>query len=307
MSKKMLFVFNPHSGKAQIKNHLCDILDIFTKGGYDVTVHPTQAPLDAYETIKSTANNYDIVAISGGDGTLNEAVRGMMTFPPDLRCHIGYIPAGTVNDFASNLGIPKNMLDAAKTIVDGCEVKCDIGQFNGRSFNYVAAFGAFTDVSYNTPQSAKNLFGHTAYFVEGVKRLTNIETTHVKLTYDNNFIEGNYLVGLVLNSTHVAGLELNEYYNVNLNDGIFEIALIELPENIMQIGSIINTVKNGGTEGIGFKVVHASNMHFEMDTDVKWTLDGEFGGEFKSANIAVNQSAVSFISSKNHLTVGKRL
>lgn len=299
MPKKMLFVFNPHSGKAQIKNHLCDILDIFTQGGYDVTVRPTQAPLDAYETIKSTAADYDLIAVSGGDGTLNEAVRGLMTYEPDVRRRLGYIPAGTVNDFASNLGIPKNMVEAAQIITDGKDVKCDIGELNGKTFNYVAAFGAFTDVSYDTPQNVKNIFGHTAYIVEGMKRLPKMETTHVRLTYDGNFIEGDYLIGLVLNSTHVAGMELKDYYNVNLNDGIFEIALIELPESLMQIGSIINTIMNGGTEGNGFKIIHAANMSFEMDSKVKWTLDGEYGGQFTNADITVHKSAMTFISKKS--------
>ncbi len=298
MNKKMLFVYNQHSGKAQIKNYLCDIIDIFTKGGYDVTAHPTQARSDAYEVIKSIGGEYDFITVSGGDGTLNEAVRGIMSFDESERKPLGYIPSGTVNDFASNLGIPKNMTEAARLITEGREVKCDIGSFNGRTFNYVAAFGAFTDVPYETPQGVKNIFGHTAYVMEGMKKLTDISATHVRLTHDGEVTEGDYLLGLVLNSTHVAGMQLTDSYDVSLCDGLFEIALIDQPEHFGQIGATLTAVMRGETEGRGFRVIRAAKMRFEMDEEVKWTLDGEYGGSVKTAEIEVCPGAMTFISKK---------
>lgn len=163
--KKLLFVFNPHAGKGQIKDNLCDIVDIFTKGGYEVVTYPTQAKLDGYNKLCKCGQDYDMIVISGGDGTLSEAVKAMMTF--DKKIPLGYIPAGSTNDCAQSLSIPKKMLDAAREIVDGVYFDYDVGKFNGQYFVYVAGFGAFTDVSYETSQTMKNKFGHAAYVQRG--------------------------------------------------------------------------------------------------------------------------------------------
>ena len=167
--KKLLFVFNPNAGKSTIKDSLCDIIDIFTKGGYEVTAYPTQARLDGYQKILDDASKYDLVVSSGGDGTMSESIKGIMNSGANVP--IGYIPAGTVNDFAHSMDISKNMVDAATAVVNGVPFSYDVGSFNGDYFCYVAAFGAFTDVSYETPQATKNIFGHLAYLMEAVKRI----------------------------------------------------------------------------------------------------------------------------------------
>ena len=171
MTKKMLFIFNPHSGKGQIKNHLLDILDKFAKAEYDITVRPTQERLDAYNYIKNNGDKFDRIVVSGGDGTLNEAVKGLMEFDADKRPCLGYIPTGTTNDFASTLELPKSIAKSSDIAVNGVPFKCDIGKFNSTTFNYVAAFGAFTDVPYDTPQETKNILGHTAYVLEPLEDL----------------------------------------------------------------------------------------------------------------------------------------
>lgn len=295
MNKKMLFIYNMHAGKAQIKNHLADILDIFTKSGYDVTVHPTQANKDAYFFIRDNADNYDIVTVGGGDGTLTESVEGMMEFEKDERKVMGYIPAGTTNDFAYTLSIPKNMIDAANVIVDGKVQQYDIGCFNGKTYNYVAAFGAFTNVSYETPQTTKNLLGHAAYVFEGMKSLNTLKSYHMKVTCDGKTIEDDIFLGFVMNSYSVAGIQLNKKDNIELNDGLFEVLLLKKPTNIIEL---ISLMQKGRADSEAAYFMRGSNIKFEIDEPVKWTLDGEFGGEEANVNIDVIKSAMKFIVPK---------
>ena len=170
--KKLYFLFNPTSGKGRIREHLLEIVDIFTKAGYEVTVHPTQAQGDAQRLTEELADEYDLIVCSGGDGTLDEVVTGLIR--RDSLTPVGYIPAGSTNDFAQSLQIPSNMVKAAETVVNGRAFPCDVGAFNDDTFIYVAAFGLFTDVSYQTNQRLKNIFGHAAYVMEGAKRLYDI-------------------------------------------------------------------------------------------------------------------------------------
>lgn len=295
MNKKLLFVFNPHAGKNVIIYYLYDIIDIFVKNGYEVTVHPTQGRLDAYEQIKNRSEEYDITVISGGDGSLNEAVKGIMQLPPEKRVPIGYIPAGTTNDFAASIGISGNMLSAAETAAAGSLFTCDIGSFNNDTFIYVAAFGAFTDVSYDTPQNIKNVFGQTAYLIEGIKRIPNmLQKHHVRIEYDGNVIEDDFVFGMVSNTTQLAGQKRNPELNVSLNDGIFEVALIRLPTTVMELQSILTEMAHHdlNTENIiSFKTSH---VKFTFDSDTAWTLDGESGGSCREADIYVNHKAVAF-------------
>ena len=297
MSKKLLFIFNPHSGKARIKTFLLDIVDIFTKAGFEVTVYPTQNPGDCTERICRLEDSFEIVVVSGGDGTLKEAVSGMTTLTPERRRPIGYIPSGTMNDFASGNGIPMTMIDAADAIISGQHVTYDIGRFNNNSFIYVAAFGAFTDVPYDTPQYAKNLLGTAAYFFEGIKRLPKLTDVHVKIdTYEGETIEEDVLICLIMNSTSVAGFEVSEFYdNIDTNDGVFEIVLIPKTENILDVASIITNIKNGERNKDGIRVISTKGAKITTNEPVRWTLDGEFGGEESEVDFNVIPDAVDFI------------
>ena len=203
MRKRMLFVYNPRAGKAQIRSNLLDIIDIFVKAGYEVTAYPTQATGDAVKAVKERQGSYDMVACCGGDGTLDEVVNGMMQSEEKLP--VGYIPAGSTNDFANSLKIPKNMIKAADVVVNGVNYACDIGRFNNDNFIYVAAFGIFTDVSYGTKQDVKNVLGHAAYLLEGVKRLPSVRACPLKITCNDQVIEGEFLYGMVTNSYSVGG------------------------------------------------------------------------------------------------------
>lgn len=236
--KKLLFVYNPHSGKGLIKNKLCEILDIFAKAGYEMTVCPTQHAMDGYDKVCGADGRYDLIVCSGGDGTLNEVISAVMTHCM-AKPKIGYIPAGSTNDFAKSLGIPKDMVKAAKLISNDNSFLCDIGVMNGRFFNYVAAFGAFTDVSYKTPQSMKNVLGHQAYIVESLKSLSKIKAYNMKVTCNDITITGNYIYGMVANSKSVGGMKGITGKNILLDDGLFEVILVREAKNPLELQQIV--------------------------------------------------------------------
>ena len=294
--KKMLFIYNPKSGKGKIKASLPDIIDVFTKGGYYVTAYPTQAKGDCVEKVSECVGEFDVVVVSGGDGTLNECVKGMIMAEPEKRAPIGYIPAGTMNDFAASHGISRDMIRAAKNIVNGRTIKYDIGELNGQTFIYVAAFGAFTEVSYDSPQLQKNLFGSAAYLVEGIKSIPKIEGVNVRVSSDEGiYAEENVLICLVMNSTRVGGFKFGDYYDVDVSDGLFEIVIIPRSNNIANLSAVITNIMNGKRNSDGVHVISTANADIEIEKPVKWTLDGEFGGEFDKVDIKVMHNAVEFI------------
>ena len=237
---KMLFVFNPNSGKAQIKNQLMKIIQVFSKAGYEITVYPTKAPLDGYQHILDNEGRYDVITCSGGDGTLNETVAAVLKYKGE-KPPIGYIPSGTTNDFAASLGIPRNMTKAAVNIAKGKRFPCDVGIVNGeRSFNYVAAFGAFTRVSYGTPQNLKNILGHQAYVIEAVRSLSTIKPQYMRVYSEEMNVEGNFVYGMISNTDSVGGIKNLTGNDVNLQDGLFEVTLIRELNNPIAVQSLIN-------------------------------------------------------------------
>lgn len=291
--KKLLFVVNGHSGKGQIKNKLLDIIDIMIKEGYHVQVHTTQEREDATKVVREQAKYYDLVVCSGGDGTLDEAVTGMMQ--SEVRTPLGYIPAGSTNDFANSLEIPKDMIQAAKTAVLGVPFSCDVGEFNGDYFIYVAAFGIFTDVSYATSQELKNALGHVAYILEGAKRLYTIKTYHMRVEYDGNEIEGDFLLGMITNSTSVGGFKNMTSKDVKLDDGMFEVTLIHKPKNIIELNTIIASLTNLKDETDLIDSFRAESVKFYSEEEIPWTLDGEFGGDHKEVQIKDHCKAVDIM------------
>lgn len=281
--KKLLFILNPYAGKALIKNKLLQIVDIMVKAGYEVTVYPTQAKEDAMQMVKERAGKYDLVVCSGGDGTLDEAVRGMMLSAKKVP--LGYIPAGSTNDFASSLRIPKDMLKAAEVAVSGRRFSCDVGQFNESSFIYVAAFGIFTAVSYKTSQEWKNILGHAAYILEGAKSLHEITSYHMAVEYEDRLIEDEFIFGMITNSNSVGGFKNMTGKNVLLDDGKFEVTLIRKPKNILELNEILASLTNlmDNTDLIySFK---SDCIKFYSKEEVPWTLDGEYGGSLNEVTI----------------------
>lgn len=293
MDQKMYFIYNPHAGKAMIRNKLLDIIDIFVKSGYEVTVYPTQAEGDAVGRIYNLKEEYDIVVCSGGDGTLDEVVTGMMRRKSTLP--IGYIPAGSTNDFAESLGLPKNMLRAAETIIKGEAFACDIGAFNDDTFVYIAAFGLFTDVSYETKQEFKNVLGHLAYILEGIKRIPNIPSYHLKVYNEDIQIEDDFMFGMITNSISVGGFKgITDQY-VELDDGEFEVTLIKRPRNPMELNQIMTALVMKTIDTECMFCFKASNLTIEAETDIPWTLDGENGGRHQKVVISNQKQAIQMI------------
>ncbi len=265
---KMLLIANPRSGKARIKNRLLDIVDLFIKDGWEVQVHITQQPRDASRAAKLYGGSVEFLVCCGGDGTLSETIGGLMELekPPVL----GYIPAGSTNDFASSLKLPKNMVSAAQCVLRGEHQLIDIGSFGGeKSFVYVAGFGAFTEVSYMTPQETKNVLGHQAYVFEGVKSIANIKAYHMRVESEEYSGEGDFIFGMVTNSVSVGGFKGLVPKNTVLDDGLFEVTLIQAPRTADKLSDIV-------THDI--HRFRTAAIRFQSEEPVDWVLDGEFGG-----------------------------
>lgn len=273
---KLLFVFNPRSGKGLIREHLVDIVDVMVKAGYEVTIYTTQAQGDAIKKIKEEAKNYDRVVCSGGDGTLDEVVTGMQQ--SEVNVPIGYIPAGSTNDFANSLGIPKDMVEAARVAVGDKPFPCDVGYFNGDTFVYVAAFGIFTEVSYKTPQQLKNVLGHAAYILEGAKQLHDIPSFTMQVEHDGEVFQDKFIFGMVTNSISVGGFKGMTGDDVKLDDGVFEVTLIKSPRNPIELNRILASLTNLIDDTDLIYTFKTNDLHIISKDKVAWTLDGEFGG-----------------------------
>lgn len=297
MKKKLLFIFNPCSGKGQIKNKLMEVIDIMVKAGYEVTIHSTQDREDAMQKVKNEAKNYDLVICSGGDGTLDEAVTGMMQ--SEKKVPLGYIPAGSTNDFANSLKIPKDIVKAAHVAVEGRKFPVDVGYFNGDSFIYIAAFGLFTDVSYQTSQELKNVLGHAAYILEGAKRLHNITSYNMRVEYDGNIIEDEFAYGMITNSVSVGGFKKLTGKNVLLDDGLFEVTLIRMPKNPVEWNEILSCLANLKDDSELIYTFKTDCVKFLPEDVIPWTLDGEFGGEHKNVIVKnVHQALEIMVKNK---------
>lgn len=295
--KKLYFILNLQSGKATISSKLAVVIDMFTKAGYEVTARPTQERMDACAAAKyACGQGFDLIVCSGGDGTLNEVIQGVMR--SEKKLPIGYIPAGSTNDFARGVGIPRNIIDAVQWIIDGKKYPCDIGSFNDKFFTYIAAFGAFTEVTYETSQQVKNVLGHVAYVLNGISRLKNIKSYHMKITYDDEIIEDNYIFGMVTNSSSVAGLlSLNNFL---LDDGLYEVTLIKTPGNPLDLQRIIHSLLNIDIDidTVYIKSFRTSKIRFECDDELQWTIDGEFGGAYKTVDVCNNKQAIELMADR---------
>lgn len=297
--KRLLFIFNPKAGKGQIRTKLFDIIDIFVKGGYEVIVHPTQCVQDGYEKTKELAREVDLVVCSGGDGTLDEVVTGLME--ADVQVPLGYIPAGSTNDFANSLKISKDKVQAARDIIDGHLYSCDVGVFNTTNFVYIAAFGLFTDVSYETDQHLKNVLGHLAYLLEGSKRIFNVPTYWLKVNANGQVFEGEYVYGMITNARSVGGFKHIIGPGVRLDDGLFEVTLIRKPRNAIELNEIITSLVSAEDKTDLIDNFKTDWIQIESRQEIAWTLDGEFGGEHSFVRIETKKHALELVLNKKNL------
>lgn len=291
--KKLLFIFNPRSGREKIRTKLLDILDLFIKVGYEVSVHVTQAPGDAERKAGKMAERVDLLVCSGGDGTLNEVISGLMEHEREKRPLLGYIPAGSTNDFAVSLGLPKNIMKAAARTVVGAPFAIDVGRFGeNKYFVYVAAFGAFTDVSYKTPQETKNVLGHQAYMLEAVKQAAGLKSYRMKFSWDGQSVEDEFILGMVTNTISIGGFKGLVQPEVALNDGEFEVMLVRTPRTPKDIQSIVGYLINKEEEHDCVYRFKTSQILMESEKAVNWTLDGEYGGSVTEVCIENVREAV---------------
>ena len=302
--KKLLFVYNARSGKARIKRYLSDIINIFIQSGYYVESYQTQSVCDAKKQIAGRGQHFDLIVVAGGDGTLNEGISGMMHL--GRRIPIGYIPSGSTNDFATSLKLPKDMLQAAKLAVDGNPAYVDIGGFNRSNFVYIAAFGAFTDVSYSTPQDLKNLLGHSAYIIEALKQFGNIMTSyHFRIERENGqIIEDDFIYGMVTNSVSAGGFKGITGRNIILDDGLFEVTLLKKPKNPLELQEIMTAMLTAEDNTDLIHSFKSARVTITSEEPVPWTLDGEYGGSHTQIEIENCHEALNLYlkSTKNEET-----
>lgn len=313
---KVYYIVNLNSGKSVIGTKLGTVIDILTKSGIETTIYSTQFQGDAVLKAKDAGESgiYDCILCSGGDGTFSEVVGGVMNSGKNIP--IGYIPSGSTNDFARGLGIPLNIEKSAKAFCDGKQVLCDVGTCNDKVFLYVAAFGVFTDISYETPQNIKNILGHVAYIFNGISKLgkytemsCNMKIEYISEEDESITIEDNFVYGMVTNSSSVAGfLSLDNFL---YDDGVFEVTLVRKPKNLIDLHKIVTSLNNilGGADKDVFVSFRAKKAVFTMldDKDIPWTIDGEFGGKEKIHVIENKRRATTLIVDKDSVPKDKFL
>lgn len=288
---------NPCAGTKKANKYLTDILVLFLQNGYNNTVYITEKAGDAKEYAKQNAKNFDLVVAIGGDGTFNEVVSGVLKSGADVK--IGYIPAGSTNDFANSLKLSKNILKAAGDIMNGSATQIDIGSFNGRIFSYVASFGAFTEISYKTPQNVKNALGYMAYALEGIKDIANLKSKHVRFVADGEIIEDDFIFGAICNSTSVGGVINLDPKIVDLSDGMFELLLIRLPKDLFELNEIVVALSSKKYKTKMITFVSAKKIIVETEENINWTLDGEYAYGEEVIKVKNLHKAIKLIVNEN--------
>ena len=291
--KKMLLIINPKSGKKSSKAGLLEILDRFTKAGYRIEVCITQCGGDATRIVRSYGAEFDLVVCQGGDGTLNETASGLMML--EKKPLLGYLPAGSTNDFAVSHQIPLETEQAVEVVCTGNPFAFDVGSFNDRYFTYIAGFGAFTDVSYTTPRDTKALLGHMAYLLESVQKIPELHPYSVTIEINGNVYEKELMLCLVSNSLRIAGFDRPKGMDVSLDDGQFEILMVEYTQNLKELTEAVNGLLNPKFKTDLITRCTASELKIISQQPICWTLDGEYGGMTNSAVLINHQRALQVI------------
>lgn len=290
----VLMIMNPISGKLSLVKHYKEIVELLQEAGFSLDVRCTTGKGSAQEIIKNNAEENDIIICCGGDGTLNDIINGLMTY--NISKPVGYIPCGTTNDFATSLKISKNMVKAAKDITSGSSRLIDVGKFGNTYFSYVAFFGAFSQSSYSTPQNMKNILGHFAYILEGMKELPFIRPITLSVTTETGEIyKGEFALGAIANSTSIGGIIKLDSTIVDMSDGVFEILLIKYPKNIMDFNNIITSLQTNDFENPSICFFRAKEVTIESDEPIQWSLDGECFDANKIETIKNCHKAINII------------
>lgn len=296
--QKLLLIMNPKSGMMLAPKYLSEIIRRFSDAGYLTQVLMTTGRGDARDFAAEYGGDSEMIVVSGGDGTLNEVIDGLVN--AGLETPIGYIPSGSTNDFANSMGLPSTIFDCVDTILEGSPMRLDIGSFNGRYFSYVASFGAFTSTSYSVPQNIKNILGHTAYVLGGIRDVLSIKSVHAKVIADKGtpnemVVEGDYVFGAICNSTSVAGILKLDKLDVDMNDGLMEVLLVRMPKDPIALNDIVVNMLGGTLESAQIEFFSAKDIEVEIDPDTHWTLDGEYEEGRDVCSITTIRSAITLI------------
>ena len=290
--KKLLMIVNLRSGKGAARPKLGSIIEVFNQADYEVTVYTTRHRGHATDVVQDHGEGYDLIVCCGGDGTLSEVLDGIMTFPEEKRPKIGYIPSGSTNDYASTLRLPTQMKACAELIAHGSFRKVDVGRFRDDYFIYVAAFGAFTEVSWNTPQDEKNLLGHNAYILHGIQEVANIRPYHLKVTIGDEVLDQDFIYGMIYNANSVGGIRNLSGRPADLSDGELDVMLVVSPVTGIEWPALLADFVTKNPNSKYILTYRASHIEFESDELVDWTLDGEYGGAHKKAVIDTFRQAI---------------
>lgn len=293
-SKNALVILNPKAGMKKSKKALFEIVDRLSCEGYRVLVQTTTQPGDGTRFTLEYGKNQDLIVCCGGDGTLNEVLNGI--HQGGFQTPLGYVPAGTTNDFARTLNLPHKVEKCMDLIMGGYPRACDLGKFNERNFSYIASLGAFTNVSYSTPQKLKNALGHSAYVFEGIKEIGNITPFKGTIQTDKETYEGEFVFGSISNTSSIGGLFRLKKIDVRLDDGEFELMLIRNPKNLKALGGILDGLASGKYDPRYVVFTHIKSAEIHLEQPMPWTLDGESGGEQTDIKIEVLPRAFNLLN-----------
>ena len=280
---KILLIYNPNAGKATFARQLSDVIDQMVKGGFSVEVYPTQGPGDLVKRLETLEGGFDRIAVSGGDGTLNAAATAVLKY--GIEIPIGYYPVGSTNDVAKSLGIPRSRKAQTGVILNGKVKRIDTGTLNGERFVYVAAFGAFTNIPYQTKQSLKRVFGHFAYLTEIPKEFLTVKPFYLKAVSGDDLYEGEYAFGMITSSTSVGGYRNVTGKDVSMSDGLFEVTFARMPKTPVDWQQVLSALYRGLRDHPLLTTFRTDKLHIELGKKLSWTRDGEFGGEYSEAEI----------------------
>ena len=292
--KRMLLIMNPYAGQKKGQRYLAQIVEMFNRADYETVVYMTAAQDDARRIVKEYVDSVDLVVCCGGDGTFNETAAGILETGASVP--LGYIPAGSTNDFATSLKLPTVILKAAQSILDGNVRQVDAGLFNGRFFSYVASFGAFTKASYATPQNVKNVLGHTAYILGGIQELSQIKPYHLRFELaDGTVLEDEFIFGAVSNSTSVAGILTLSVKLVDMTDGKLELLLVRPPKDVVELTDCIAALQKKTYNCRMLTFVSTESVRITAPKELDWTLDGELQPGAEQISVECLKQAVNIV------------
>lgn len=294
MEKNALVIINPKAGVKRAKKNVFEIVERLSQEHYRISVQSTLARGDGTRLVEEYGKNQDLIICCGGDGTLNEVLNGI--YHNALKAPVGYIPAGTTNDFARTLNLPHKVEKCMDTILQGYPRACDLGNFNDRNFSYIASLGAFAKVSYSTPQKLKNIFGHSAYLLEGIKEIGHITPFNATIHTDKGDFEGEFVFGSISNTSSIGGLFKLNKLDVRMDDGEFELMLIRNPKSLPALAKIINGLTRSVYDPRHIVFTHVKRVEIHTDRPMGWTLDGESGGDLTDAIIEVCPNAYNLLT-----------